>query len=152
MVQTHNIEDLVVEYVLRQQLVFDAIAELRPDKFAIEDKSISDHEVATLADAYKHVPDKGVWKRYGVWNYTMHGSGCRLIGIITGEPIEWDVPDKDVFEHRWFLNWCRWLKKINSAYNSLPDESFDKVFKALEQRRIIEPSHAMSPYKWRLLV
>ena len=43
----------------------------------------------------RELPQGGVWHdgENNEWRYFLHGSGCRLTNVKTGEPIDWDCPD-----------------------------------------------------------
>lgn len=145
-----NMINAMSEYVLRQQLVYEAIVELRPDKFTTADKSVNDYDAALLAEKYKNVPDIGIWVKYGKWNYYMHGSGCRLTSTISGEPLEWDVPEQGSFELDWFLNWFRWLKQCNATYASIADADVHAIITQLHGEGTIIRHKIMSGYKLQL--
>jgi hypothetical protein len=107
---------LIKEYIKRQAIVEKCLKEKRPDLLAMVDKTISDTEVVRLVEAHKHEPNSGVWEDSGQnWTYYIHGKGCRITNNTTSEPIEWDIPDIDVFDRYWFGNWVRWWLNYNKG-------------------------------------
>lgn len=113
---------LVRTYIERQQLVFDVIQALRPDMFVIADKSIPVMVVIEMAQKYADVPQIGIWQNdEGVWDRFFHGNGCRLTHQITGEVIDWDAPDTEIFDSWKFLYWIKW------AIETKPDHLADEV-------------------------
>jgi hypothetical protein len=134
---TDRLLALIAEFVARQQLVAEAITELRPDKFGIYNKNTPEVFVA-LADKVLHVPDMGTWKRYGRWRYFMHGAGCLLTNFITAEPLEWDAPHRHEFDPYWFINWCLWLRKLHPDDPLLTEAALKQALSALQAQGIIK--------------
>ena len=99
---------LVRKYVARQELVRDALSELRPDLLMLAEGSISVEELIELAKRQAHVPQAGRWGKENEWSYFTHGKGCRLTHTITQEPIEWDAADVQSFDRFWFVNYLKW--------------------------------------------
>ena len=63
-----------------------------------------------LQASERKIPQSGVWldKEKNEWRYFLHGSGCRLTNLKTGEPIDWDCPDVnkyDVWKFMFHLMW-----------------------------------------------
>ncbi|MEQ8675583.1 MAG: hypothetical protein RLP44_30690 [Aggregatilineales bacterium] len=50
------------------------------------------------------IPQTGFWGEDNEWAYFLHGPGCRLTHVETGEIVEWDVGDIDRFNFNWFVN------------------------------------------------
>jgi hypothetical protein len=100
---------LVRTFIERQQVVFDVINTLRPDMFAIADKSVTDMQLIEIVQKYSHVSQSGVWHSdEGIWDYFFHGNGCRLTHQRTGEVIDWDAPNVQMFDPWKFLYWIKW--------------------------------------------
>ena len=58
----------------------------------------------------RKIHQSGVWfdNEKNEWRYFLHGSGCRLTNLKTGEPIDWDCPDVnkyDVWKFMFHLAW-----------------------------------------------
>jgi hypothetical protein len=83
---------LVHRFVTRQEVVAQAISELRPDW-----------------RKRPEVPFVGYWGENNEWKYRLHGVGCELTHIETGEPLEWDVYGLTTFDHFWFAYYVQWL-------------------------------------------
>jgi hypothetical protein len=99
---------LVYRFVERLRLVYDAISELRPDFLWFGNPDTN--QWLHLHNQYRHVPDAGHWYKDGAWwQYTTRGYGCQLTHEISGEPLEWDAPNPQVFDSYWFINWLEWL-------------------------------------------
>lgn len=105
---------MIEKYIVRQQLACEALVELRPDKFAmarfVGRREISFEEALSLAEQYKDAPYSGVWNKHGngEWRYLIHGGGCRLMNVETGEILDWDAPDREVFDQYFFVCWFMW--------------------------------------------
>ena len=112
---------LVRTYIERQQLVFDVIQALRSDMFVTGDQSIPVMVAVEMARKYADIPQTGIWQNdEGVWDYFFHGSGCRLTHQITGEVIDWDAPDTEIFDSWKFMYWIKWAVEVNPKH--LTDE------------------------------
>lgn len=113
---------LVEIFITRQHLVSDVIQTLRPDMFAIADKSISDIDLIEFVKKYAHVPQVGVWQNSeGLWEYYFHGNGCRLMHEVTGEVIDWDAPNNEMFDPWKFIYWIKWA--VETKPKHLTDEA-----------------------------
>ena len=88
--------------------------------------------------------DIGIWNKYGQWKYYLHGRGCRLTNLISGEIIEWDAPNVIDFKSDWFLNWVNWVKKVNQDYHELSIDKIHSILNQLEKDGRIEriPPHS----------
>ena len=58
----------------------------------------------------RKLPQSGIWvdSEKNDWKYFLHGSGCRLVNVKTGEPIDWDCPDVnryDIWKFMFHLMW-----------------------------------------------
>jgi hypothetical protein len=137
MMESRDLHLLIAEYVSRQQLVVRVMTRVRPDKFAAADQNLSDMDTLRIAEQYKTAPFSGLWEEHGYWHYTIHGSGCRLVNLITGEPLDWDVPDPLVFDKWFFRFWWQWLSKHNPETFNVDEQSVDQMFEVLEQLSII---------------
>jgi hypothetical protein len=124
--------ELVKIFVERQQLVLAALLELRPgwpimyrfNQFTNEEEQVK-AVMQTLSN-----PPSGLWGDENQWQYGTHGGGCLLVHTITGEPLEWDAPEVDVFDRYWFGDWVRWYAKTNHI-ESLVDVDNDTIHQAL---------------------
>jgi hypothetical protein len=145
--------NLVLEYVSRQQLVADAISDLRPDRYFIASQPKLDIEIeiaVLMAEKYKTVSQRGVWEKYGTWNYYFHGGGCRLTNTITNECLEWDTPDRQAFDRFWFMNWYKWLTQMNTEKYNLSESTLKEIFESLEEDDLIQAIDL--PYRTKLKV
>jgi len=140
-----DLKVLLREYISRQQLVYDILQELRPHFFAVHDKSVSGIDLVNLVrQGILHVPFTGTWQKYGTWKYYIHGAGCRLTNMISGEVIEWDTPHVTDFDLKWFMNWINWVKNVNHTYQSVTEDVVYNLLNQLEQEGVVErprPSH-----------
>lgn len=138
-----TVEELIIEYVERQQKVVEIVRLLRPDLFlrAIGDKSID--EFYSCFDTKLNevrLPKCGVIDdEYSKIEYWFHGNGCRLDNMKTGEPLEWDEPNQYVFDIYWFINWVEWFITTEEAVSILPKFKDDEgnitiaIKKAIQQ-------------------
>ncbi|MEM7348848.1 MAG: hypothetical protein AAF485_31850 [Chloroflexota bacterium] len=53
-------------------------------------------------------PQHGPWQRNPEWTYFLHGKGCLLNSIETGEWINWNCPDVTVFDTYFLIDHLRW--------------------------------------------
>lgn len=132
---------LIAEYVARQQLAYEAILQLSPFRLVAGDKSTGIDELLNLANKYKHIPSSGIWRRYGTWRYYLHGGGCRLTNIISGEPIEWDAPHLNRLYMGWFVNWLRWVERTNGTGEGVSDNQIKAMFDELVKQGFLERTH-----------
>jgi hypothetical protein len=100
---------LIKRYVDRQQLVRNAIHDLRPDLLIVVDGNTRLEELVQMTERHSGAPQSGQWGQLQEWSYFIHGRGCRLIHTTTREPIEWDAPDIRRFDRFWFMNYVTWL-------------------------------------------
>ena len=79
-----------------------------------------------LRASERKISQSGVWldKDNNEWRYFLHGSGCRLINVKTGEPIDWDCPDvnkydtwKFMFHLMWQISSLERAEKLISTHN-----------------------------------
>jgi len=63
-----------------------------------------------LRASERTLPQSGVWRNgeNSEWRYFLHGSGCRLTNIQTGEPIDWDCPDVNKYDKWKFMFHLMW--------------------------------------------
>jgi hypothetical protein len=110
---------LVHRFVKRQEVVAHAIGELRPDwMLRVRLDNDNESQVTELLRAVrKHAktPQMGYWGKNKEWKYRLHGAGCELTNIETGEPLEWDVYGLTTFDRFWFAYYVLWL------FNAEPD-------------------------------
>jgi len=146
-----KIRTLIVEYIFRQRLVHECMTELRPDLIAIADKAMSRHKKVEIIQKQPRNPrisNIGTWQKYGTWEYYIHGGGCRLINLMTEEPLEWDAPDMNSFDDLWFFNWCKWVSQINKQYSNISEDILKKEFENLKKAgQIIQ----VDPNKYQLV-
>jgi hypothetical protein len=100
---------LVEVFVERQELVFKAMKQLRPDIVARHENTYAPEMLAQLTLEYRRHPQSGYWGESQEWEYFLHGGGCRLTHRTTGEVIEWDIGSLKRFDKSWFVNWLMWL-------------------------------------------
>jgi hypothetical protein len=73
------------------------------------------------------------------WNYFMHGGGCRLSNLTTGEEIDWDCPNVkyfDIFKFSFHLKWQ--MDKFPEKYTNLIIRLKREDLNSLEQNLIPE--------------
>ena len=112
---------LVRRFVERQKLVYQVMEEIRPDKLMFV-RMYEQHQgkpteedfsaYSEYAKWFVETPQGGWW---GEWVYFFHGAGCRLMNILTGEPIDWEAPDVDRFDRFFFSDYLKWAFKRNAA-------------------------------------
>ena len=83
----------------------------------------------------------GQWtdKNDDVWDYFMHGGGCRLTNKKTGEPIDWDCPNPMYFDAFKFCFHLKWqAENFPIKYPSLIKYLHDHDIHAIEHELIPE--------------
>jgi|GEM_PF-2370496 len=128
------------EFVRRLPIVQEAIYQLHIGviwEVENEDKEITVESLNTLKQAMKSAPpSSGIWKTY--WRYSIHGRGCRLIHLETGEPLDWDHGHKRSFDFYFFMTWLKWRfnfdihnSSIMYLKNHLVDLEYDTIRKKI---------------------
>ena len=58
----------------------------------------------------RNLSQSGIWRvdENNEWQYFLHGGGCRLTNMKTGEPIDWDCPDLNSYDKYKFLHHLEW--------------------------------------------
>ena len=120
-----TVRNLVAYYVLRQQLVVLAMLDLNtinlskvgelnivPYLKPFRERRRKRWEAMSNTPNAEEVPESLIWK--GDWKHGVHGAGCLLVNLRTGEPIEWDGPDPNEFRIDWFMNNLIWRLKNES--------------------------------------
>jgi hypothetical protein len=95
----------IQQFVERQQIVEQALRELRPRLF------MPAKEFDQWCDLHPdqiYIPQSGYWGENQAWKHWLHGVGCRLTHVKTQEVIEWDFPDINCFDLGWFTSWLEW--------------------------------------------
>lgn len=158
-----TVHSLIRKYIERQEIVREALSELRPDLLLLSKAGISPQELIEAAKRHTHVPQTGRWGEE--WLYTIHGKGCRLIHTVTQEPLEWDAGDVKSFDRFWFVNHLNWLlsqnideaplselkSRLSGSKSDLQRLVFDALSQ-LEQIGLIVRSSPSNPNKYTLLV
>jgi hypothetical protein len=139
---------LVQQFVERQMIVRDAIAELRPSYLGLK-----------LPHGR---PSIGFWGENNEWKYIVHGVGCKLVHRNTGEPIEWDTPHLEIFDRYWFVNWFVWIMNaqrdnvdvasLSSIVVKIQRDELEKfVYRHIDEIKFIEALDYPFSNKYRLL-
>jgi hypothetical protein len=77
-------------------------------------------EAVQRARSRHAVAQHGTWGESDEWTYFLHGKGCRLRNISTGEVIDWDCPDVDAFDPYFFCEHLMWRLETEGE-SSLPE-------------------------------
>ena len=100
------------------------VSDLPPDengnivKLVEKFKNYADSENASQRKLYqiakraseRNLPQYGIWRdsQQNEWEYMLHGGGCHLKNIKTGEPIDWDPPDLNSYDEFKFMDNLLW--------------------------------------------
>lgn len=112
---THLFQNLIIYFLERQRLVTLAILDIAPLLLKMEGDNKIPMDLTPYIDVFRENQAslrkgddffKGIWKQ--TWKYRLHGKGCGLINITTGEPIEWDAPNQKAFRFGWFWEHLIW--------------------------------------------
>ena len=130
---------LIQQFIKRQEVVLEAMKDLRPDKvIRARGGDMKRASELTLQFYHERPSPIGYWGTNDEWAFYLHGMGCRLTHTITGEKLEWDVGDLNRFDKNWFLNYVRWLLEqdtTNSAVkivkSQLKSSSRSEVFRLI---------------------
>jgi hypothetical protein len=76
------------------------------------------YQVAKRASERK-LPQRGIWRdsEQNEWEYSLHGGGCQLRNIETGEPIDWDAPNVNSYTLMFFERHLLW--QMSYPYRSI---------------------------------
>lgn len=101
---------LIKHYVGRQEVVYQAMRDLRPKYVNLDTNKLSNKEFYDVFGLYFGWPQRGYWGKNQEWEHFIHGSGfeCKLTYTITKEPIECGVYDVKRFDKYWFRNHLIW--------------------------------------------
>lgn len=91
---------LVEHFVRRQRLVLELIRDVRPHLLSAAPVRPPKEVMAATS--------KGTWGSEGEWRFHMHGLGCKMVHILTGEPLDWQPPDLKRFDVYCFQAWLGW--------------------------------------------
>jgi hypothetical protein len=116
------VRNLAAYYVLRQQLVVLAMLDLNtinlskvgelnivPYVKTFKERRRKKGEARSNGHDIEEAPESLIWK--GDWKHGVHGAGCLLLNLRTGEPLEWDGPDPNEFRIDWLMNNLIWRLK-----------------------------------------
>jgi len=137
-----EILEAIAHFVERQQLVVQAVRDLdidieatgrwgsaiwcrqgdqrpsRPLSASASDEARSMWEAIQRARTRRAVTQQGSWGDSGEWVYFLHGKGCMLRNIATGEMIGWNCPNARAFDPYFFLEHLRW--RLETEEGNLP--------------------------------
>jgi hypothetical protein len=104
-------KNLMCYFIERQRIVCLAMLDLDPYALKAGGDTLFGIAISPYIDASANFrsENRGIWKNE--WKYRLHGIGCELVNIHTGEPLEWDAPDPDSFEFSWFWEHLGWRLK-----------------------------------------
>ena len=76
----------------------------------IEDPYVRELFQVAKRASERNLSQSGTWqdKENNEWRYFLHGGGCRLTNIKTGEPIDWDCPDVNSYDRYKFTDHLEW--------------------------------------------
>ncbi|MCI0713365.1 MAG: hypothetical protein L0154_24630 [Chloroflexi bacterium] len=142
-------------FIERQRLAEKALQELRPDiilKAKLSVENVELWEVIQVTKLYKYHLQRGEWEHEGRWQYFVHGTGIKLTNTVSGEPIEWDAPDPDVFDVYWFANWVEWKVLQSGEFRDLRNFA-QKHFRTLsdvimDRLKIMKNANVIAEIKW----
>jgi hypothetical protein len=105
-----DIRRLITLFVKRQRMAYSVMLEHRPDILIIASANATLDEKIEAAKMGLVAQNKGTWGDDKAWEYEFHGVGCRMKHVLTGEIIEWDAPNENVFDQRWLVQYIIWLR------------------------------------------
>ncbi len=116
---------LIKRYVDRQLLPLQIFSYVRPDLLLYKhlllykQKAPIEH-VLPMLEKYAGTSQIGYWGHNDQWKYYIHGFGCRVTHIETGEVMIM-TPDQFIFDRYSFLIWLEW------SFNAEPENNDVKV-------------------------
>lgn len=93
---------LAKKFAQRQSVVLEAMRDLRPDLTKDHERIETQEEWIAFKREIMKKPNPGYWGENSEWEYILHGPGCRLTHVYTGEVIEWDFGELNSFNIDWF--------------------------------------------------
>ena len=133
-----EIYDAIAYFIERQKLVAQAMIDMGldleevgeygslvwssnenvADAQLLEDDALEDEQLRKIFAIAKRararrLPQKGIWKdkNNDEWKYFLHGGGCLLTNVHTGERINWNCPNVLAFDLWFFLDHLEWQLK-----------------------------------------
>jgi hypothetical protein len=128
-----ELRNALAYFIERQKLVAQAMSELGLDLNEVAEfksaawssrpksnpvinlEEIQDSYTRKLYQVAKRASERnlsqiGVWQdvEKNEWRYFLHGGGCRLTNLATGEPIDWDCPDTNSYDRYKFFYHLEW--------------------------------------------
>lgn len=91
------------------------------------------YDVAKRASE-RNLQKEGTWRdsEENEWDYSLHGGGCLLTSVKTGEPIDWDCPDVNAYNTFKFMKHMFWQL-------SYPERAIKLVTVRFLVRNTLEP-------------
>jgi hypothetical protein len=105
---------LLEKFVERQKIPYEVIKKYRA--FFVDPSQRRSHD-----KEYWRSTALGFWGDANEWKYFLHGAGCHVTHIETGEVIGWDAATLTRFDPYWLADWIHWY----AAYH--PDDPLSLV-------------------------
>ncbi len=111
-----TIEDTVLRliklFIQRLRVLQNAIWDLHP-RLILRQKNITNprERAEFIKNYWRTTKGIGIWQNE--WKYRVHGAGCQLINIHSGEPLHWDIGHRNRFDKSWFVDYVVWI--LNKA-------------------------------------
>jgi hypothetical protein len=101
----------------------------------------------------KQVSFEGSWA--DEWVYKLHGIGCELKNIHTGELFDWDISDPEIFGKVEFIDHLHWRAIHSHSDKTIVDylkwiqdgHHFTELWETLERNKIVL---GLNEYEWIL--
>jgi len=95
--------------------------ELRREIAKANDPRIQRMLQLALRASERALSQSGTWRDSAnhEWRYFLHGSGCRLTNLQTGEPIDWDCPDVQKYDKWKFMLHLTWQRSSSERSGKL---------------------------------
>jgi hypothetical protein len=103
---------LITLFVERQRVPFEVIQKYRA--YLVDPAERRSHDKAYLSATHM-----GFWGEANEWEYRLHGGGCHVRQLMTGEVIGWNAPNLQRFDPYWLVDWVRWYVQQHGQDNAV---------------------------------
>lgn len=135
---SQNFENKIDSKIYREleEALKDFIQRIELVKKAILDLGIKVDELQRLgptAWVQNGIPQTGIWKNDRDWQYFLHGKGCRLTNVVSGEILDWDSDNEsgvDIDPYA-FIRYLKWRIDKDNHFQNIKLYAIKKDLKSL---------------------
>ena len=123
-------------YTELEEILKDFIRQMSLVRKAVLDLGIKVDELQRLGPTtwiLNGIPQSGIWKNNTDWQYFLHGKGCRLTNIVSGEIVDWDSDNEsgvDIDPYA-FIRYLKWRIDKDKHFENIKLYATKKDLKTL---------------------